>query len=61
MQGSACTLFHGTLAAPQQTQTSLVCVRLAHCFTGTKEQNFKGKTSKKSVKIGELFKTNLNC
>ena len=50
-----------TMASPQQLYASIHCVRLAHCFTGAKEQFFSQKTLKKCVKMAELFITNPNC
>lgn len=49
-----------TLAAPQQFDASIYCIRLAQCFTDAKKQFFPQKNIKKSVKIGKLFITIMN-
>ncbi len=40
---------------------SIHWIRLAQCFTDAKEQYLYQKTSKNSVKMGKLFKSNLTC
>ena len=49
------------MSAPQQIDASILCVRLAQCFTGAKKHFFTQKTAKNSVKIAELFKTIVKC